>query len=1154
MDKATGSRLWSSAGPGGALVASEAAASASAGALTYIAEPMGDGPLYVHAPGKAITRLPVTIKELVAASPFRTADGTVYLGHKQTRFLALDARSGAVLHDYGTGNGDEHTASCPVPPGGTAGARGDPLPAVPIFLGRTEFHVSMYEPGARLGSPAKWNVSYAEYGSARMDWLLGDAPTADAGAARSPYSYSVALGHNGDLVVSSPAGELLWAHRFAHPPLAVFDLAPDHEPPLRGSPSASAAGGVTGFHVMRRSPLTFPSSILAGDSAPATAFIGHLHGTLFALSSRTHFPTLLGDDGAVTFPLPLTRRPATDKEGALLIDAPAGSDSTTTTPADSEPVQRDDALLDESPEMPYLYTCRVGAHAFPQCLVGVHPILGSERAGDEEDDELLLLDETEPASPSPTAPAAEAARPSDAVAVSPPPLLAKAPPPPAPPIVPDLALVSADGTLSTADPDDTLGPAVGAIVVISDPTGASSSQSADPASTASRNGNVVNKRLKMPFDIDVEVEVSPQTGFGFGVAVTLLTGGLTLFIYRKVQNYTQSRRSKQRKRAAAADDDAAAAQATPAPPSLSQTLAMFAQQLVIHYLTRMTGQGGFYGMRSPTSPTAAAAAPSPSMDPPTSSSWWSGSSSSIPGGFKRPSTPSGSATPVTPAATQPSTPAAGGPTPARSGGGTPPLDPTAPIVQPVVLADGSTRLGRLLLSDQVLGYGSHGTVVYRGSYDGRDVAVKRLLRDFFDVATHEVSLLVESDDHYNVVRYYCKEQCDRFLYIALELCDCSLADVVEGLGSAEAHEEVRRAWNPARILYQVLSGLHHLHALKIVHRDLKPHNILLVRNRRQTWNPAGARVLISDFGLCKKLEVDQSSFGNTATHNGGTFGWRAPELLTHPTAPTTFSSHSSIDKSNASASGTPPHSPSTATLPRRRLTRALDIFSLGCLFYYVLTEGDHPFGDRYTREINILRDQGTLAGLDPAVVRDAPLARDMIGAMIAHDPAVRPTTGQLLVHPYFWTPARRLNFLADVSDRFETETKDPPSALVQVLERGAENVVEGDWTQRIDRSLAGNLGKYRKYRGESVVDLLRALRNKKHHYGDLPPGVRRALGPLPDGFLAYFTSRFPNLFLHVYGVVRDTPELRADSLFAGYFAPSADPAGGDRPGNGGFFG
>ncbi|CAG8769841.1 14183_t:CDS:2, partial [Acaulospora colombiana] len=66
-------------------------------------------------------------------------------------------------------------------------------------------------------------------------------------------------------------------------------------------------------------------------------------------------------------------------------------------------------------------------------------------------------------------------------------------------------------------------------------------------------------------------------------------------------------------------------------------------------------------------------------------------------------------------------------------------------------------------------YGSHGTIVYEGSLQGRAVAVKRLLQDFVTLASHEVSLLLQADDHPNVIRYYFSMTRDSFLYIALEL-------------------------------------------------------------------------------------------------------------------------------------------------------------------------------------------------------------------------------------------------------------------------------------------------------------------------------------------------------------------------------------------------
>lgn len=44
-------------------------------------------------------------------------------------------------------------------------------------------------------------------------------------------------------------------------------------------------------------------------------------------------------------------------------------------------------------------------------------------------------------------------------------------------------------------------------------------------------------------------------------------------------------------------------------------------------------------------------------------------------------------------------------------------------------------------------------------------------------------------------------------------------------------------------------------------------------------------------------------------------------------------------------------------------TCAVDIFSVGCVFYYVLTKGKHPFGDSLRRQANILSGDHSLDGL-----------------------------------------------------------------------------------------------------------------------------------------------------------------------------------------------
>lgn len=183
--------------------------------------------------------------------------------------------------------------------------------------------------------------------------------------------------------------------------------------------------------------------------------------------------------------------------------------------------------------------------------------------------------------------------------------------------------------------------------------------------------------------------------------------------------------------------------------------------------------------------------------------------------------------------------------------------------------------------------------------------------------------------------------------------------------------------NPAHILSQFTCGLQYLHSLKIVHRDIKPHNILLAPSKHGiTKDAAVMRILISDFGLCKKLDGEQSSFNYTAASPAGTTGWRAPELLAGALAVT------SSDTSSTPSSGDP------NMVGRVKATRAIDIFSAGCVFYYVLSGGDHPFGNRFGREHNILNGAYNLEKLD-AMGEDGVEAKDLVERMLSNNPKSR---------------------------------------------------------------------------------------------------------------------------------------------------------------------
>ncbi|KAL1893747.1 bifunctional endoribonuclease/protein kinase ire1 [Sporothrix stenoceras] len=447
------------------------------------------------------------------------------------------------------------------------------------------------------------------------------------------------------------------------------------------------------------------------------------------------------------------------------------------------------------------------------------------------------------------------------------------------------------------------------------------------------------------------------------------------------------------------------------------------------------------------------------------------------------------------------------------------------------------RMGSLEVNQNVqLGTGSNGTVVFAGKFDGREVAVKRMLIQFYDIASQETKLLRESDDHANVIRYYAQQQRANFHYIALELCQASLADIVEK-PSQFRELALAGARDMPNVLYQITSGLNHLHSRSIVHRDLKPQNILV--NMGADGKP---RLLISDFGLCKKLEGGQSSFGATTAHAAGTSGWRAPELLLDDDArdngqtmvESVMSTQSGV--SATSGSGLIHNADGTVS---RRATKAIDIFSLGLVFFYVLTEGCHPFdcGDRYMREVNIRKDVYNLSKLD-RLGDFAFEAKDLVEQMISAAPSNRPRTRAVMSHPFFWSPKKRLAFLCDVSDHFEKEPRDPPSEALASLEYLAPEVLTtNDFLRKLPKDFVDSLGKQRKYRGDRLLDLLRALRNKRNHYEDMSEALRRTVGTLPEGYLAFWTTRFPKLLIRCWTLGFEWEWMDTDR-FADYYLPA----------------
>ncbi|XP_008440916.1 serine/threonine-protein kinase/endoribonuclease IRE1-like isoform X2 [Cucumis melo] len=356
------------------------------------------------------------------------------------------------------------------------------------------------------------------------------------------------------------------------------------------------------------------------------------------------------------------------------------------------------------------------------------------------------------------------------------------------------------------------------------------------------------------------------------------------------------------------------------------------------------------------------------------------------------------------------------------------------------IAGSGRRVGKLWVTNKEIATGSNGTIILEGIYEGRPVAVKRLVKTHHDIGSKEVQNLIVSDRHPNIVRW------------------------------------------------DIVAGLEHLHELGIIHRDLKPQNVLIVKQQSICSK-------LSDMGISKRLPANVSSLGHRATGCGSS-GWQAPEQLLHG-----------------------------------RQTRAIDLFSLGCVLFFCVTGGRHPFGDSLERDVNIVNNKMNLLLVD-----NIPEVVDLISQLLNPNPGLRPKASEVLQHPLFWSPEMRLSFLRDTSDRIELEDRE--TDLLKALESTAQIALGLKWNEKLEPIFIANIGRYRRYKYDSVRDLLRVMRNKLNHYRELPKEIQELVGSIPVGFDDYFTRRFPKLLIEVYKVI--SCFCRQEECFQKYFKSHVD--------------
>lgn len=228
----------------------------------------------------------------------------------------------------------------------------------------------------------------------------------------------------------------------------------------------------------------------------------------------------------------------------------------------------------------------------------------------------------------------------------------------------------------------------------------------------------------------------------------------------------------------------------------------------------------------------------------------------------------------------------------------------------------TTLNGYTFDEEHPIGEGGMGCVFRARSPEGHTVALKMLhsqfaseqsFRTFFEVETKVLSTL----SHPSVVRIMGTPFTDSYgnLYLPMEFIEgCTIESRVKSLkqkGLMMSMDEI------LDIMEQTLDAFSYIHSRKIIHRDVKPSNIMIRNN---------GSICVIDFGIAKDEKLPT---GYTIGHTLGTNGYMSPEQVNG-----------------------------------LNIDHRTDIYSLGCLLYYMLT-GEHAIAKRsndFETRVAILHD------------------------------------------------------------------------------------------------------------------------------------------------------------------------------------------------------
>jgi len=361
--------------------------------------------------------------------------------------------------------------------------------------------------------------------------------------------------------------------------------------------------------------------------------------------------------------------------------------------------------------------------------------------------------------------------------------------------------------------------------------------------------------------------------------------------------------------------------------------------------------------------------------------------------------------------------------------------------------------------------GQYGGKIYYGSLSKQRILLKVISSKERSKMEQEETML-SSLSHENIARiFYSLKLTGNKCVLLTEFIGKNIKDVVRGLDEIDMRI----------IMYQLAKVVSYLQEKRIMYLGLFPKNIFVLEN--------------SDYFVVKLINFHnaQRIDSNYKTEDFDKFddGFSAPEIMNK-------------------------YSEKTVHL-------SSDIYSLGCLFFYILSGGFEMIQVTYLSQIDKITARLKIINEDTSF---RILCKHLIEKMLVYENDKRISHVEILSHPIFWTSKDAAAFIIETGILIEKDKK-----YFDYLTTNGERAIAFDWTKKLDGLVIQVLKEIRQntkksssnqddFNGKKAGYLVKIIRNSLVHATDerLVP----MMGTKIEDLLKFWNEKFPLLILFLY--------------------------------------